>query len=530
MGIGCNYNQERKSQELVTDKKSNNQDFNTKDTTGKNNSSINIKDSIIDKKGKQGNQNKEKKSLKQSIKSVNKVENSAEGKVKEKSGIFNNQNNNNEIIQNKDTTSLVIMTDEVKSVELFKSNNDIIKNNNDDNKSSVSKSGSEESEKKLQFICKDTLAESAGCGQNSVFTFCLFKSDDKTILVYTSKKYLKGKEKIYIYLKNLDNDNIKEEEIKNEEIDDDEIVEDKISNRSIDKNRFIPTQCRHFKIDSKEYLVVSFRDGTIYIYQYSNFCIKKINNFFIKDEINEKQRINGVCLFKYNNEIFLISSKQDNNIIDIKYFRDNKDFGCIETYKNIFFLDIFQNRAEIYIICGLSDRIVVYIFKKKNSENQTYIYNKYKNNKSLNTKGHRCVVIYKNKLIDSDTEGKIINIFDFNNGNLLLYTELDCKPLGINVWDNDYIIVSYLDGEQSSMDILKIDWPVENLPKCNDVNLLRKNEERIKKIGKIDYQEEDQNKKGVIYSVKMNNKKYGDFFVSIGYNRCVKLFIQDTNT
>lgn len=527
MGIGCNCNQVRKSKELVTDKKSNNN--NTKDTTGKNNSSINQNDSFIDKKSKPGNQNEENKNLKKNVMLVNEVENSDEGKVKEESGIINNQNNNNEIIQNSSTQSLIIMTDVTQSVKIIKSNNSNINNNNDDNKSSVSKSGSEKSEKKLQFIYKDTLAKDAGCGQNSVFTFYLFKSDDNTILVYTSKKKLNGKEKIYIYLKNLDNDNIKEEEIKNEEINNDEIIKDEISNKSIDSNRFIPTQCRYFKIESKEYIVVSFRDGTIYIYQYTNFCIKKINNFSIKDERNEKQPINGVCLFKYNNEIFLISSIQDNSIIDIKYFRDNKDFGCIEAYKKIFFLDIFENRAEIYIICGLSDRVVAYIFKKKNSENQTYIYNKYKNNKSLNTKGHRCAVIYKNKLIDSDTEGKIINIFDFHNGNLLLYTELDYKPLGINVWDNDYIIISNLDKIKSSMDILKIDWPVDNLPKCNDVDLLRKNEERIKKIGTIDYQEQDQSKKGVLYSVKMNNKKYGDFLVSIGYDRCIQLFILDTN-
>ena len=51
------------------------------------------------------------------------------------------------------------------------------------------------------------MSKNAGCGQNSVFTFCLFKSsfNQETILVYTSKQNLgNNQEAISIHLKNLD--------------------------------------------------------------------------------------------------------------------------------------------------------------------------------------------------------------------------------------------------------------------------------------------------------------------------------------
>ena len=129
-------------------------------------------------------------------------------------------------------------------------------NSNIRNIPSYSSSQSDSKENLIPFKFKKYLSKNAGCGQNSVFTFCLFKSsfNQETILVYTSKQNLgNNQEAISIHLKNLDTNEENNKIIKNEEI--------KIA---IDKNRFIPTLCRYFKIESNDYIIISFRSPIHY--------------------------------------------------------------------------------------------------------------------------------------------------------------------------------------------------------------------------------------------------------------------------
>lgn len=393
-------------------------------------------------------------------------------------------------------------------------------NSNIRNIPSYSSSQSDSKENLIPFKFKKYLSKNAGCGQNSVFTFCLFKSsfNQETILVYTSKQHLgNNQEAISIHLKNLDTNEENNKIIKNEEI--------KIA---IDKNRFIPTLCRYFKIESNDYIIISFREGSIYIYKYENFDIKKINQLSVEDYSNKNQ-INGVCLFKFYNQKFIISSQTENKSIEIWNFRKNIEyFDAFRTEKKNYFLDIFENEEELYIICGLSDEVVAYIFETNNSKANTSIHKKYKNNGSHSEEGHRCVVIYKckdgMKLIDSDTNGKCLNIFDFANGSLLLNIDLKYEPLSIIVWNDEYLIVTSLN--QNSMELIKT-----NYSSFTKIVLHGKNTERMKSIGTIDYNEDDgeehDKEKGVIYAVKVNTREYGDGFVIMGRDKKIKLFIME---
>ena len=393
-------------------------------------------------------------------------------------------------------------------------------NSNIRNIPSYSSSQSDSKENLIPFKFKKYLSKNAGCGQNSVFTFCLFKSsfNQETILVYTSKQHLgNNQEAISIHLKNLDTNEENNKIIKNEEI--------KIA---IDKNRFIPTLCRYFKIESNDYIIISFREGSIYIYKYENFDIKKINQLSVEDYSNKNQ-INGVCLFKFYNQKFIISSQTENKSIEIWNFRKNIEyFDAFRTEKKNYFLDIFENEEELYIICGLSDEVVAYIFETNNSKANTSIHKKYKNNGSHSEEGHRCVVIYKckdgMKLIDSDTNGKCLNIFDFANGSLLLNIDLKYEPLSIIVWNDEYLIVTSLN--QNSMELIKT-----NYSSFTKIVLHGKNTERMKSIGTIDYNEDDgeehDKEKGVIYAVKVNTREYGDGFVIMGRDKRIKLFIME---
>ena len=362
--------------------------------------------------------------------------------------------------------------------------------------------------------------EKAGCKQYSINTFCLFKSNDnETFLVYSVKNSMERY--IRIYALNMDNN---EKSILCEEYED---------NNNVIKNRRIPTQCKYYNIDREEYIIAGFRDSFIYIWELKNSEFQKI----IEIE-NNVDPINGICLFKNkkNSELNIIFSEYKQSKINIiMNINEDKNKCNIDIKENIYFLDILEKVNKLYIIAGLLNKVISFEFKEK-SRNIKY----YDNNRNLNRnsygKGHECVIIYNPnenendiKIIDSDYEGKCINIFNFESTKLLLILDLiNSKPLGINIWNEKYIIVSCLESiDNDSIKIIKINLN-KRLYNQKKVDLL-KNEDGSE--GKIVVNLKG-HENGTISTLSMKNERYGEFFVSIGVEQKqshhgLKLWIND---
>ena len=206
----------------------------------------------------------------------------------------------------------------------------------------------------------------------------------------------------------------------------------------------------------------------------------------------------------------------------------NEYKNYINIKKKIYFLDILEKDNKHYIIAGLLNKVISFEFEEKPTN-----YKIYKNDKNLNSyssgKGHECVIIYKLnenendiKLIDSDTEGKCINIFNFESMELLLILDLiNCKPLGINIWNKNYIIISCLEFmNDDSIKIIKINLN-KRLYNQKYVDLL-KNEDGTEWKIVINLKGHEN---GTISTLSMKNKRYGEFFVSLGADQLLKLWI-----
>ena len=354
--------------------------------------------------------------------------------------------------------------------------------------------------------------EKAGCGTYYFNIFCTFTSSNgDSFLVYPVKN--KFQKYIRVYYLNLDNN---KKEILFEKFDDLD------SSRTLKENRHIPTQCRHFKIEKDDFFIIGLRDSYIYIYKFENNIFKEIKDFPIGGA-----PINGVCLFKNKstNEINIITSQI--NTLKIKVADLNeKNKGIIkniEVENNIFFLDVFSKDNQNYFILEFLNEVIIALelqLYDKIPSNVKHYKNIERQNNCKNTKGHECVIIYKSKenqnnikLIDSDVEGKLINIFDFESTKLLLVLDLKiCKPLGIDIWDSNHIIVScFQDENNDSIKIIKANLEKENYNK-NYIDL-KQNEigEEAKIVCHLKGHED-----GVLSCLKMKNKLNEDFLISIG--------------
>ena len=371
-------------------------------------------------------------------------------------------------------------------------------------------------EKKNEEIEKDKEGK-IGCGQHSINTFCLFSSiDSETYLVYSVKNAMK--KYIKIYALNMD---INEKKILNEQ---EEIYENNI----VDQNRHIPTQIRHFIIEQHEYIIVGYRDSSIFVWKLVNSEF----NLIVKNK-KKGEPIKGISLFKdkSSNELTIISSERGKSTITISNFLKKnipKPFPNNNHHynnNNIYFLDIHEKNNENYIIVGLLNEVITFkyiIFKNiKHYKNP-------KTNSKSDGRGHESIIIYEpqgnldeTKLIDSDTEGKCINIFNFETTELLLVLNLEIsKPLGINIWNNNNIIVSCLeDEENNSIKIIKVNL---NKKYYNQTKVdLNKNEDGTE--AKIVYSLKG-HEGGTLSTMKMKNREYGEFFVSIGNDNRLKLW------
>ena len=290
-------------------------------------------------------------------------------------------------------------------------------------------------------------------------------------------------------------------------------------------NRHIPMQIRYFRITQKEYIIASYRDSYIYVWELIDSEFENNLKIFNKGG----GMINAVSLFNdiKDSKLKIIFSEYDKSIITSSDFKQNK--RILNIGENIYFLDSFEKDNENYIICGLLNEVVVF---KYNEINQNFIH--YKNNqiaKHPKGKGHECVIIcrskennYETKLIDSDTQGKCINIFNFKTTELLLILNLKiCSPLGINIWNKNNIIVSCLDDiENNTIKIIKVNL-TKNYYNQKVVDLAE-NEDGNE--GKIIYCLKG-HKDGTLSCLKMMNGEYGEFFVSTGIDNCLKIWKND---
>ena len=386
----------------------------------------------------------------------------------------------------------------------------------ENNESQIINLFSKENEKEINFNFQLNQiqlndGEKAGCGANYINTFCNFTSSNgESFLVFPVKNAFQN----YIRIYNLNLDNNKKE-ILYDQFDID-------SSGTTKTKRHIPTQCRHFKIEEDDFLITGYRDSYIFIYKYENNEFKEIKVFCVGGET-----INGVCLFKNKstNEINIITSQINTSKITIADLneKNNGIIKHIEVEDKIFFLDIFSKDNKNYFIVGFLNEVIIalelQLYDKMPSKVKHYRNIKRQNN-CENTKGHECAIIYKSKenknnikLIDSDVEGKLINIFDFQTTALLLVLDLKiCKPLGLDIWDSNHIIVScFQDENNDSIKIIKANLEKENYNK-NYIDL-KQNEigEEAKIVCHLKGHED-----GVLSCLKMKNKLNEEFLISIG--------------
>ena len=193
-------------------------------------------------------------------------------------------------------------------------------------------------------------------------------------------------------------------------------------------------------------------------------------------------------------------------------------------------MDILEKENKLYIIAGLLNKVISFDFNEVPKNDKIYK-NEQNLNRISNGKGHESVIIYKSneneneiELIDSDTEGKCTNIFNFESIELLLILDLiNCKPLGVNVWNENFIIVSCLELiDNNSIKIIKLNLN-KRLYNQKCVNLL-KNEEGAE--GKIVTVLEG-HKNGTISTLNLKNTRYGDILVSFGKDEYLKIWINE---
>jgi hypothetical protein len=292
-------------------------------------------------------------------------------------------------------------------------------------------------------------------------------------------------------------------------------------NKTVNRNRHIPTRIRHFIIENDDYIIAGYRDSSIFVWELADSEF----NLIVKNE-EKGEPIKGISLFKNksNNELTIISSEKEKSTITISNFlKENTKKLLIDN--NIYFLDIHEKNNENYIIVGLLNEVITFkyiIFKNiKHYKNP-------KTNSKSDGRGHESIIIYEpqgnleeTKLIDSDTEGKCINIFNFETTELLLVLNLEIsKPLGINIWNNNNMIVSCLeDEENNSIKIIKVNL---NKKYYNQTKVdLNKNEDGTE--AKIVYSLKA-HEGGTLSTIKMKNREYGEFFVSIGKDNRLKLW------
>ena len=355
--------------------------------------------------------------------------------------------------------------------------------------------------------------EKVGCWQYSNNTFCLFESNNnETFLVYSIEN--SNERKIKIYALNIFNNETK---ILYEEF------EDKIDNIINKKRR--PTQCKYYKINNDEYIIVGFEDSSIYIWVLKNSEFQKI-----KVIENNGEPINSICLFKSkkNNELTIIFSEYKKSKFKLMNLNEEEK-NNINIEKIIYFFDILEKDNKLYILAGLLNKVISFELEEKPTK-----YKFYKNDKNCNKnsyeKGHECIINYRSnenkndiKIIDSDTEGRCINIFNFESTELLLILDLiNCKPLGINIWNEKYIIVSCLEfieniDDKNSIKIIKIDLNKSSYSQKH-IDLLKNEGAEEKIVANL-----KGHKNGTISTHKIKNQT-GEFFVSIGKDQCLKLW------
>ena len=356
--------------------------------------------------------------------------------------------------------------------------------------------------------------EKAGCGHYSINTFCLFISNkNETFLVYSVEN--SNENKIIIYALNMINE---EKKILYEKF------EDRTENITKLKRRRIPTHFKYYNIEENEYIIAGFEDSCIYIWELKNSEFEKI-----KVIENNGNPINGICLFKnkINNELiifFIEYKKQKIYIMNLNEYKTN-----INILKYIYFLDLLEKDNKLYIIAGLLNKVISFEFEEKPSNYKIYINDKNFKRNSYK-KGHECVIIYRSnenendiKLIDSDTEGKCINIFNFESTELLLILGLiNCKPFGINIWNRKFIIVSCLEfienlDNNNTIIIIKINLN-KNSYNQKYVDLLKNEGAEEKIVASL-----KGHKNGTISTCNMKNQT-GEFFVSIGKDQSLKIW------
>ena len=184
-------------------------------------------------------------------------------------------------------------------------------------------------------------------------------------------------------------------------------------------------------------MIVSMIDNNIKIWNLNYWeCILNIRN------INNVGQLNSACFLKENNQVFIITSNDNNedNPENIKVFDLNgkKIKEITNSNENTFFIDIYYDNilSKNYIITGNQGYIKAYDY------NNNKLYHIYNDNDEYS---HISIIINDNKniikLIESSIDGNI-RIWNFHSGLLLNKIKISDEYLyGICLWSDNYLFV-----------------------------------------------------------------------------------------
>ena len=259
----------------------------------------------------------------------------------------------------------------------------------------------------------------------------------------------------------------------------------------------------------REIIIGSTSNSTIFLWEFKEENLTEIN----KIENSHNKEISYISMISDKNykENYIISCA---NKEKIKIWNEKKKLiREIErpNNTNIYFIDIYNHYEinEYFIIIGEEDNFISYYFdeKKSNPKFQEY--------KTGPTGENSSAIIYENddniiNLISCNSKSQEIKIFLFETGDKQSEFSIgnDCLSLGLNLWNNQYLIIACTEKEENK-------YQNEN---CIKIVELDDEENYNVVMTKVD------KNSGFLSIMKFIDKNLGECIISKGLDGCLKLW------
>lgn len=171
------------------------------------------------------------------------------------------------------------------------------------------------------------------------------------------------------------------------------------------------------------------------------------------------------------NENYIISNENNQKIIvwNNKKMKEGKIIINTKDNVNLYFIGYYNycEKSKYYIIIGVEKGFISYEFnignecKKYNTYTIKEVFGEYKNS-----------IVYENEnaiyLIGIECKSHFICLFDFDEATNIEKIPLDFFPSGLNLWNNQYLIISNKSENGNSIQVLDLDDKKINEKKIGD--------------------------------------------------------------